>query len=248
MKLIINADDYGLTKGVSLGILKAMAEGVVTETTAMVNGDYFREGIKEAKKRGIKDIGIHLTITGGRPILPPEQVPSLIDAKGNFKRNYSYYNVEEIRKELKAQIESFYKEFSEPSHIDGHHHFYGFSRDLMEIVFTLAEEYKLPLRLMNREALELYRLNKICTTEVFSAGFYGKKLDFDSFKNIILNHKQYETVELMTHPAYVDKQLMTLSSYNMERERELEVLTSEEAKSFIKSEGVELISYKDLVS
>jgi predicted glycoside hydrolase/deacetylase ChbG (UPF0249 family) len=56
MKLIVNADDFGITKGVALGILDSMEKGIVTETTAMVKGLYFEEGMKEAVRRGIKNI------------------------------------------------------------------------------------------------------------------------------------------------------------------------------------------------
>ena len=247
MKLIINADDFGLTKGVTLGILKAMEEGVVTETTALANGEYFREGIEEAKLRGIRNIGVHLTITGGKSLLPLEQVPSLVDERGYFRKSQRNYNYAEIKEELRAQMEGFLQVFDEPSHIDGHHHFYGFNLELMEIVFELAKEYKLPLRLVDNRYKKLYAQENIATTEAFSTAFYGKKLSFQCLKDTVMKHRNYDTLEIMTHPAYVDERLMLLSSYNLERARELEIITSEELKAFIKHEGIELMTYRDII-
>lgn len=249
MNLIINADDFGLTKGVTLGILDSMEKGIVTETTAMVNGNCFDEGIEEAKRRGIKGIGIHLNLTWGKPVLPLNKVITLINDKGVFKKGYNElgkYSLNEIEMELKAQIERFFASGFQPTHIDGHHHFYGLYPQLMKIVIKLSKEYSLPLRFVNEEYREMYKINNIKTTSGFTSEFYGENVSEERLKEIILKYSSYDTVEIMVHPGYADEELNLISTYNSIRKKELDILTSRQMKAFIKEQRIELIGFKNL--
>lgn len=249
MKLIVNADDYGLSKGVSLGILDCMERGIVTETTAMVNGLYFNEAMEDAKKRGIKNIGIHLTLTWGKPTLPCEEVQSLINEKGYFYKigQIKEYNYDEIKKELKAQIEKFLKSGVKPTHLDGHHHFYGFDKKILDIVLNLGKEYNLPIRLLGTEMYEYYKLKGIKTTEAFTSDFYLENVNLEKLKEIILKYKKFNVLEIMSHPAYVDEDLINATSYNTHRNGELEILTSKEIKQFINYSKIELVCYNQIL-
>ena len=249
MKLIINADDFGLTKGVTLGILDAMTKGIVTDTTAMVNGVFLEEGMKEAKNRGIDSIGIHLTLTCGKPVLPPKEVSSLVDDNGDFYRrigNLEDFNYEEIRKELKAQMEKFYTYGITPSHIDGHHHFFGYNKELTEIVIELAKEYKLPLRVLSDNMVQYYKSKGVKTTEAFSMEFYQDNVNEAFLKELLLRYKDADSLEIMCHPAYIDEELMRISSYNNFREKEFDILTSDKIKIYIKENNIKLISFKEI--
>lgn len=63
MRLIINADDFGLTESVSKGILKGMQEGIITDTTMLTNTRHFDRSIELAKEAGIEAMGVHLNLT-----------------------------------------------------------------------------------------------------------------------------------------------------------------------------------------
>src|SRR5690606_7724277 len=77
--LIVNADDFGLSDGVTAGIVRAWREGVVTSTSAMINMDGAPERVAAARRSCPElPIGLHLNITAGRPVLPPEKVPTLV--------------------------------------------------------------------------------------------------------------------------------------------------------------------------
>ncbi|MBA3075615.1 MAG: ChbG/HpnK family deacetylase [Anaerolineae bacterium] len=84
-RLIVNADDYGHTRGVSQGIRLAHLRGIVTSTTAMMNYpgavDDLRMAVKECPRLGL---GLHLVLTSGRPVLPAEKVPDLVNLEGKF--------------------------------------------------------------------------------------------------------------------------------------------------------------------
>ena len=83
-KLIINADDYGRSPGVSRGILLAHREGIVTSTTVMINQPDVESQLVEALACPELGIGLHLVFSAWRPILSPEEIPSLVDTDGFF--------------------------------------------------------------------------------------------------------------------------------------------------------------------
>jgi predicted glycoside hydrolase/deacetylase ChbG (UPF0249 family) len=248
LRLIVNADDFGLSKGVSLGILDCMKKGIVTSTTAMVNGWYFEEALKEARIRGIENIGIHLTLTWGKPTLPAEEVSSLINENGTFYKigQTTAYNYEEIKNELKAQIDKFFSQGIKPTHLDGHHHFYGFDKKVLDIVLDLAEEYKLPVRCLDKESSVYYKQRGIRTTELCSTEFYQYNVKEEFFVELLKKYETLDSLEIMTHPAYVDEDLIKATTYNTKRQHEFEVLTSEAVKKYIFENDISMISYKEL--
>src|SRR3954447_1129909 len=89
LKLIVNADDYGITEATNRGIERAHLAGVVTSTTVMANQTAAADAA--ALRRGCPDlgVGIHLTLTLGRPLAPIDSVRSLLDAEGRLLRRES---------------------------------------------------------------------------------------------------------------------------------------------------------------
>ena len=85
-KLIINADDLGLSRGITDGILVAHQEGVLTSASLMVNQPATEYAVKRLESAPKLDVGIHLNLCQGFPVLPPEQVPSLVGTDGRFLR------------------------------------------------------------------------------------------------------------------------------------------------------------------
>jgi len=78
--LIVNADDLGLTDGVTEGIVQAWRDGVVTSASAMINMEGAAERVAAVHRAHPElPIGLHVNITAGRPVLPPERVPTLVD-------------------------------------------------------------------------------------------------------------------------------------------------------------------------
>jgi hypothetical protein len=247
-KLIINADDFGLTTGCSKGILYAMEKGVVTSTTIMINMPKAEEAIKMAKEKGINAIGLHLTLTCGKPLLSINEVPTLVDENGEFYKRrtklFPVMNLNEAKKELKAQIEKFLKSGLELTHLDSHHHIHMYD-GIREIVGELAKEYNVAVRQPNNETKDYLITNGITTTDHFSMEFYGEKATLKKLKKIIKDFSN-GTIEIMAHPAYADEELSSISSYNKNRQKELEILTSQELINWVNKEGIKLITYKDL--
>ena len=152
-QLIVNADDFGRTRGVSRGILRAHLEGIVTSPTAMLNmpgvADDLRTAEAEAPSLGL---GVHLNFTAGRPLMPPDWVASLIDERGLFLSQAVIYadpfrlDREELRSELKAQVTAFKNVTGRlPDHVDVHH-FVHMHPYLFEVYLEVADEFDLPAR------------------------------------------------------------------------------------------------------
>lgn len=83
-RLIVNADDLGRTPGINAGIFEAHARGLVTSATLMVGFTPAKEATDAWARSPEIGIGLHVALTGGRPILPSEEVPSLVDGEGRF--------------------------------------------------------------------------------------------------------------------------------------------------------------------
>src|SRR6185295_3930581 len=120
--LIVNADDFGLTPGVSRGILEAGAKGIVTSTTVLVNRPTDPDLIARLEASGL-GAGLHLNLTLGTPISNPRRVPSLVDGEGRFIRDpreaASRADKDEARIELGNQIDVFRALMGRfPTHLD----------------------------------------------------------------------------------------------------------------------------------
>jgi len=149
-QVIINADDFGLSRGINLGIIRAHTEGIVTSTSAVVNGNFFDEGVDLLKKTPSLGTGIHLNLTLGKPLLPKNLCKTLIDSDGCFS-SYSRFirrvllkriDPGEIKKELQKQIERFLETGLSCSHIDTHKHI-GYIPLVLDIILELAEEFRI---------------------------------------------------------------------------------------------------------
>lgn len=233
-----------MTKGVNLGIIEAYKNGIVTSSTLMTNMKECEHALKLIKDNPGLGIGIHLVLTSGKPI--NINVPSLVNEDGYFRsmNDLSVYGkVEDIKKEFKSQIEKFYSFGLKATHIDSHHHVHGID-NIYPIVLELSKQYGIPIRNVNNKRLS--ELKEFKTTEYFSDEFYGKNISIEYLEEILNKAKEWESVEIMSHPAYIDYELYNISSYNRERAKELFILTSSKVRDFIKYKGIQLISYQNI--
>ena len=153
-RLIVNADDYGLTSGVSEGIRRAHLAGIVSSTSAMMNLPASLHDLPRAQTLCPKlGLGVHLVLTVGAPLLPAAKVPTLVDASGKFfKRATLVQRLEridpdEVLAEWRAQVQQFVRATGrKPDHLDSHHHSSYFSPALFERMLLLEAELSCPIR------------------------------------------------------------------------------------------------------
>lgn len=241
-QLIINADDFGYSRAVNYGIVDAYSEGILTSTTLMTNMPGTDHAFKLGHKYKELGIGVHLTLTCGRPLLDTHH--TLVDVEGNFKGNMHYQgkfhiNQEELYMEWKAQIDKFLSSGLTPTHLDSHHHVNS-QEQMLPVFKKLAEEYNLPVR-NNFESAAF----EFTTTDAFQ---YEPDILLAGNDTIIDTFKDVGTIEILCHPAYIDKSLVNGSTYVFPRVEELDVLTDENIKGKMTNDNrFKLITFHDLV-
>src|SRR5262249_18492104 len=151
-RLIVNADDSGLRRGVSAGILSAHRHGIVTSTTLLATAAIDAELLAALRDSGL-GVGIHLNLTLGRPLTGGR---SLVDADGRFVRDANHAaaraDARDVEREVNAQIEKFaYLMRREPTHLDTHHHV-GLLAPVTEVLLDAARRLGVAVRSQNATA------------------------------------------------------------------------------------------------
>jgi len=148
-KVIINADDFGLCRGVNDAVAKAHTEGLLTSTTLMVNMPCSLQAVETAKSLPNLGVGVHLNLTEGRPVSENIQVKPLCDPRGGFASSaerlcllslFSKNVRAAIKIELSAQVEWLINKGIKPTHLDSHKHIHTFP-SIFPIVFELAKRF-----------------------------------------------------------------------------------------------------------
>jgi predicted glycoside hydrolase/deacetylase ChbG (UPF0249 family) len=145
--LIVNADDLAWAEGVNRGIAEAHRNGIVTSTTILANGTAFASAVELVKATPSIGVGVHLNLSDGKPVSPPETVPSIVNDRGEFKggpealllrvarRNLQ---LNEVEIEWERQIQKVVNAGIQPTHLDGHKHVHMLP-GMFEIVLRLAK-------------------------------------------------------------------------------------------------------------
>jgi len=247
-RLIVNADDLGRTAGINQGVFDAHRRGVVTSATLMVNyPSAAAVPALSAANPGL-GIGLHVALTGGVPTLPPERVPTLVDGSGRLPPKpdgLGGASPREVLDEARAQLERFRTIMRrDPTHFDSHHHSHREVPAVTEALVTLARETVRPVRAASPAVGERLRREGIPTTDRFVEDFFDRGVTLEVLLGIV--DAVEGTTELMCHPAVVDEELRTTSSYAEARTRELEVLTDRRVRQAIDRAGVQTIHFGQL--
>jgi hopanoid biosynthesis associated protein HpnK len=148
LKLIVNADDFGISEAVNRGIVEAHDRGIVTSTSLMATGPAFEHAVELARSRPRLAVGVHLVLTEQRP-LSAAAVPSLVRPDGAFEPHLAQLlrrqlrgriSLAEVRRELDAQIRRVRAAGIAIGHLDGHQHAHVLP-GVARIVAELAAEH-----------------------------------------------------------------------------------------------------------
>ena len=239
-KLIINADDFGLSEGVNYGIISAYKSGVVRSTSTMANMPGFEHAMELLKENENLGCGVHMTMSCYKPVL--SNLKTIVDENGYFIRRITNEVIEnmdldEIYEEFCAQIEKV-RAKTNITHLDSHHHVHTLEK-LRPVIERVLEKYDLPIRGGFEYDFNYSKIIPLIDT------FYGENVSEDYFVKKIDYLKSYEIADIMCHPAYVDDFLMKTTSYSMARINEYKILTSKDTKDFIQDNFL-LTNYREL--
>ena len=250
-RLIVNADDLGYGHGVNAGVVRAHREGIVTAATLMTNAPGTEEAARLAAATPRLDVGIHLVLTFGRPILDPARVPSLVGPDGAFRRPRDVIGAGRARTD--EALDEFRAQYArgrgllgrDPSHIDAHH---WVEQDpaILEAFATVARETGSAARCLTPEIRDRLRAMGVRTTDVYRRDFqHDGHIDVASLLSVLASLGEGVT-ELGCHPGEPDPDLAARSSYARERPVELATLTDPAVMERIRALGIELTTFASL--
>ncbi|MDR0921456.1 MAG: carbohydrate deacetylase [Lactobacillales bacterium] len=259
-KVIINADDFGYSTAVNLGIIKSHNDGVLTSTTLMANMPGRDEAIELAKENPSLGVGGHLVLTCGSQIT---KATSIANEKGEFysldgyKKQRSFMNEEDIFQEWSAQIDYLLEHELKLTHLDSHHHLHTFPENL-EITKRIAEKYQLCFR----NAYDLEKnidlpsqknitgffdlMNYSAIRDLTKSFAENREACFVEIQAVLNQATDHEITELMVHPAFVDEALYFHSSFNIQRTKEVTILCDSEMKNFLSENQMEPVHFGNI--
>ncbi|MBN1384705.1 MAG: ChbG/HpnK family deacetylase [Elusimicrobia bacterium] len=266
--LIVNADDFGLTEGISDGIIECHKNGIVTSTSIIASGSAFAKAVELTRGCPNLSVGVHLALIEEKPVLSPASIPTLVGKNGRFIKNYKQFffkyiagkiNISEVWDELEAQIVKVKSTGINISHVDSHQHLHMLPDIFREVVF-LAKKHGITHVRIPRERsfnLKCWGLQVMCMLNrtvlihsglKFPQAFYGMRdsgrMSFENFNKIINGLKEGYN-EIMVHPGNED--MNYLENYKKHwcyhPEDEKKVLCDSRIPVFLKEQGVKLINY-----
>ncbi|MEA5528970.1 hopanoid biosynthesis-associated protein HpnK [Dolichospermum sp. UHCC 0684] len=182
--LVINADDFGFSDDVNTAIIQAHEEGILTSTSLMVTGDAAQNAIALAKNHPHLAVGLHLVLVCGKSVLPPAQIPNLVDSQGNFSNNptqaglsyqFNQATRAELRLEISAQLEKFRDSGLNLAHVDGHLHLHVHPV-ILNILTEFAAEFQIKfIRLPSEELSKNLKIdNRNLFTKIIWSIVFGQ--------------------------------------------------------------------------
>jgi hopanoid biosynthesis associated protein HpnK len=151
-RIIINADDFGLCKGVNRAVAEAHTKGILTSATIMTNMPAAAEAIELARQLPGLGVGVHLNLTDGPPVSKDADVQLLVSTDGQFNcspAKLSFYSLvsprfrNAVKVELAAQIQWAVERGLHPTHLDSHKHIHSFPA-IYPLVCGLATQFEIP--------------------------------------------------------------------------------------------------------
>jgi len=116
-RVIVTADDFGLAIPVNEAVERAHRDGVLTAASLMVAEPAAADAVTRAKAMPALGVGLHVVVVDGRPLLPPEQIPDLVDRVGRLRSDLAragvrYFFHPRVRRQLEAEIRAQFAAFA----------------------------------------------------------------------------------------------------------------------------------------
>ncbi len=261
-RLIVRGDDMGFSHSADQALLKSYKNGIQTSIEVIVPSPWFPEAVKMLKQNPRADVGLHFAITSEwdnvkwRPIT---DCSSLKNEDGYFypmlQKNKNYpgqavtdhaFKIEDIEKELRAQIEMAKKYLPNLSHVSGHMGSLAFTPEVKAMVMRVSIDYNLPMVDADRAGMSLnytgFDFNNKSTEE-----------RIDGFIAMLDKLEESKTYVYVEHPGLDNDELKAIYHIGYEdvskgRQDVTNIFTSEKVKEAIIRKGIQLVSYRDVLN
>jgi chitin disaccharide deacetylase len=147
--LIVTADDFGIHEAVNEAVSEASRAGVLTAASLMVGAPAAEDAVRRARELPQLRVGLHLVLADGLAVLPPEQIPDLVNEQGRFGDGMwldgvRYFALPALRRQLEAEIRGQFAAFARTGlvldHVNAHKHFH-LHPTLLEMIVRIGREF-----------------------------------------------------------------------------------------------------------
>jgi len=269
-RLIVNADDFGLSSSVNAAVIQAHRTGILTTASLMVNEPGCAEAVRLAQENPRLGTGLHLTLLMGHSALAPAAIPGLVSARGEFSNSpvgvgMDYFFKGKLRAQLRAEIHAQFEKFHATGlkldHVNGHLHLH-----LHPVIFSILMEDagKLGIRHLRLTRDCLARSRRMAAGRWFyrvsHAGIYEwlshrarRPLEQRGIRHAqitfgLLQDSQVDEdyiLKLLPELPAGDSELYSHPSLDKFK-HEYEALVSPRVKALVAAQGIQLIRYQDL--
>lgn len=267
MKLLVQGDDYGFTKGVTYGILEAIDNGILTCTGMFTNMEIAPWAAEFIKQRPDFCFGVDFNLVSGPSCTDPKEIPHLVDENGQFIRSgirvrderwkteegrAVLFPYDEVYKEVRAQYDRFVELTGrKPGYLHPHS---IMPETVLKAIHQVSEETGVPFSMKYMDKMfstfmlpDDKKEQDASQSKVFNAEAQMRKDPLGKFLKYQEELLKHEYVMAGGHPGYVDADLFKMTSLSIERAKDLEFVTSPLMKEFIEKNQVQLIDYYDLI-
>ena len=275
----MNADDFGRHPLINAAVVQGVEKGFLRSATLMPGGKAFDGAVEAARSHSELGVGIHFTLVNGFPVLPPEEIPSLVTPDGVFHDTHTIFvkrfllgkiSMEEVRRELAAQMEKMRQTGLLLTHIDSHQHMHTLP-GVIDTALAIAKDAG--IRAVRVPVIDLFcgdgmspgqligrlGLGTLARMARHKAHFLGMKTP-DNFAGIVAGEAVSEkylremaesmpdgTTEVMLHPGTDNSVLVPDCEWEHDFEEELRAVTSEKTMELLKDKNITVGNLADLV-
>lgn len=266
-KILFQGDDFGFTRGVTLGIVDSIDRGVLRNTGLFANMPSAEFAVSFMKDRPQACFGIDFNIVSGPSCADPESIPHLVDEQGNFIRSgvrtrderwqseegrAELFPYDEVEREIRAQYEKFIKLTGrKPEYL--HEHSIS-SENYRKAIKKLSVEENIPYSSelwrdlgLEKPTRKLFENSMATQKKIFDPNDQLNKDTVAQFMSLTEDFIENGTSSFCCHPGYVDAELLGLTTLSLERAKDAQMMMSPIVRKWIKENNVELITYRDLV-
>jgi len=265
-RLIVTADDFGLALPVNEAIETAHTNGILTTTCLMVAAPEAADAVARARRLPSLAVGLHIVVVRGRPILPPDAIPDLVDETGAFDDNlvragFRFFFLPRMRRQLAAEIRAQFEAFKQTGlaldHVNAHNHMH-LHPTVLRLIIEIGRDFGLravrvpfepPGSVFLRPWIEMMKARLRAAGINANDYAFGLRdtgrMDRDHVLPLLARLPE-GTSEMFFHPATGRWDGIDPEAAWFRFEDEYRALLDADVRSAVTANGAELIAFRDL--